>query len=73
MFVQANKNAAPQMANLARSLNPDQVQLNTPLQPALGEPVSASDMQWIAGAFAGLPVLSVYDDSGTARVSPRFL
>jgi wyosine [tRNA(Phe)-imidazoG37] synthetase (radical SAM superfamily) len=73
MFVQANKNAAPQMADLARSLNPDEVQLNTPLQPGLGEPVSASEMQWIARAFADLPVHSVYDDTGTARVSPRFL
>jgi hypothetical protein len=73
MFVQANKDVAPQMADLARSLAVDQVQLNTPLQPALGSPVSAAEMQEIEGAFARLPVCCVYDDDGRARISPRFL
>ena len=73
MFVQANKDAAPQMADLARSLAADQVQLNTPLQPALGHPVSAAEMQTIQDAFAGLPVCCVYDDAGQPRIRPRFL
>jgi wyosine [tRNA(Phe)-imidazoG37] synthetase (radical SAM superfamily) len=71
MFVQANKDVAPRMAALARSLDPDQVQLNTPLQPALGHPVSAAEMRQIERAFAGLPVRSVVDDDGQVRIRPR--
>jgi wyosine [tRNA(Phe)-imidazoG37] synthetase (radical SAM superfamily) len=72
MFVQANKDVAPQMADLARSLAVDQVQLNTPLQPALGNPVSAAEMLEIQAAFAGLPVCCVYNGDGQARIKPRF-
>jgi wyosine [tRNA(Phe)-imidazoG37] synthetase (radical SAM superfamily) len=72
MFVRANKDVASLMANLARSLSPDEIQLNAPLQPALGSPVSAAEMRQIESAFVGLPVTNVYDDGGQARVSPRF-
>ena len=72
MFVQANVHAALQMAELVRSLKPDKVQLNTPLQPALGGPISAVEMREIERAFDGLPVCSVYRD-GQARIKPRFL
>ncbi|MBN1581469.1 MAG: radical SAM protein [Anaerolineae bacterium] len=71
MFVQANKHVASQMADLARSFAVDLVQLNTPLQPALGSPVSAAEMQEIEGAFAGLPVCCVYDGDGQTRIRPR--
>jgi wyosine [tRNA(Phe)-imidazoG37] synthetase (radical SAM superfamily) len=70
MFIQANAHAAPQMADLARSLEPDEVQLDTPLQPALGGPLSADEMQKVVQAFAGLPVRCIYDE-GQARVQPR--
>jgi wyosine [tRNA(Phe)-imidazoG37] synthetase (radical SAM superfamily) len=72
MFVQANAHAAPQMAALARSLDVDEVQLNTPLQPALGGPISAAEMKKVARAFVGLPVRSIYKD-GQAQVRPRFM
>jgi wyosine [tRNA(Phe)-imidazoG37] synthetase (radical SAM superfamily) len=72
MFVQANLRAASQMAALARSLAPDEVQLNTPLQPALGKPISPAQMQKVARAFAGMPVQSIYRD-GKARITPRFM
>lgn len=70
MFVQANCHAAGQMATLARSLAPDEVQLDTPLQPALGGPVSAAQMAEIELAFADLPMRSIYA-GGQARVIPR--
>jgi len=70
MFVQANKQAAPQMAALAHSLEPDEVQLNTPLQPAFGGPLSAAEMQAVEKEFVGLAVRSVYRD-GQARIRPR--
>jgi wyosine [tRNA(Phe)-imidazoG37] synthetase (radical SAM superfamily) len=72
MFVQANIHAAAEMAALARSLTPDEVQLNTPLEPALGGPVTARQMQQIEKAFEGLPVRSVYVD-GRAQARPRLL
>jgi wyosine [tRNA(Phe)-imidazoG37] synthetase (radical SAM superfamily) len=70
MFIQANARVAPQMAELARSLQPDEVQLDTPLQPALGGPLSADEMDEVVQAFAGLPVRCIYD-AGRARVQPR--
>jgi len=72
MFLQANVHAAPQMAELARTLEPDEVQLNTPLQPALGGPISEAQMREVEKTFTGLPVHSVYKD-GRARIKPRFM
>jgi hypothetical protein len=60
------------MAALARSLCADEIQLNTPLQPALGGPISAAEMRRVERAFTGLPVRSVYDRD-RARVTPRQL
>ena len=70
MFVEPNQHAAPEMAALARSLEPDEVQLNTPLQPALGGPISAAQMRAVEDAFAGVNVTCIYRD-GQARCSPR--
>lgn len=72
MFVQASMHAVPRMARLARSLQPDEVQLDTPLQPALGGPLSRTEMQAVEVAFAGLPVRSVYAGDGV-QVKPRFM
>jgi len=70
MFVQGNKHAASQVAALARSLGADEIQLNTPLQPALGGPLSAAEMRQVEEAFLGLPVCSVYQD-GKAKIRPH--
>ena len=72
MFLQANQHAAPQMADLARAIEPDEVQLSTPLQPALGGPISAAEMRQVARAFVGLPITTVYD-GGQAQVKPRMM
>jgi wyosine [tRNA(Phe)-imidazoG37] synthetase (radical SAM superfamily) len=76
MFVQANAHTAAQMAELARSLHADEIHLDTPLQPALGGPVSASQMDDIARAFAKLPpqviVRNIYRNQ-RAEVKPRQL
>jgi hypothetical protein len=59
---------------LARSLQADEINLDTPLQPALGGPVSASEMERIAQAFTELPpqvnVRSIYRHN-QAQVKPR--
>jgi wyosine [tRNA(Phe)-imidazoG37] synthetase (radical SAM superfamily) len=60
MFVAANRDQAAAMAGLARSLAPDEVQLNTPLRPSPTPPLGRSAMAGIEAAFAGLPVRNVY-------------
>lgn len=70
MLIQANRAAALRLADLTRSLDPDEVQLNTPLQPALGGPLSAAEMEAAAQAFAGLPVRCLYDTDCTPPSRP---
>jgi len=60
MFVAENVGRAAEMAEIARSLGPDEVQLNTPLRPSPVPPLPPETMDEVAGAFAGLPAVSVY-------------
>ena len=60
MFTQANVAQAKALAELAWSLMPDEVQLNTPLRPSPTPPLARADMAEIAAVFHGLPVLQVY-------------
>jgi wyosine [tRNA(Phe)-imidazoG37] synthetase (radical SAM superfamily) len=60
MLIRANLRAAPAIADLVRRIGPDEVQLNTPLQPALGGPITAEEMDAAAAYLTGLPVCSVY-------------
>ena len=60
MFLDANKEAAAELAALARELNPDEVQLDTPLRPSQVSPVSHEEMGQIEDSFHGLPFISVY-------------
>ncbi len=81
MFVEANKGHASEMAHLARELQPDEVQLNTPLRPSPVHPLSPEEMGVIEEAFQGLNVLNVYkaprpkvvalDESETRRRRPK--
>lgn len=61
MFVGANRQRADEMAALARSLNPDEVQINTPLRASPTPPLKQAAMVEIEQAFSGLPVVNVYD------------
>ena len=70
MFLRSNAHLATQMAALAGSLQADEIQLNTPLQPALGGPISAPEMREVERAFVELPIRCVYDKD-RARVKPR--
>ena len=60
MFIPANQDRAAEMAEIARQLRPDEVQLNTPLRPSPVPPLSPAEMEEIEAAFAGLPVVNVY-------------
>lgn len=61
MFVDANAGYAEAMAELARGIQPDEVQINTPLRPSKARPLSAEVIAGIRATFRGLPkVLTVY-------------
>jgi wyosine [tRNA(Phe)-imidazoG37] synthetase (radical SAM superfamily) len=60
MFVAANKDSAPAIAELTRELQPDEVHLNTPLRKCAVAPLSVEEMHAIEGYFCGLTVHSVY-------------
>jgi len=60
MFIPANRTRAAEMAEIARQLRPDEVQLNTPLRPSPVPPLSPAELEEIEAAFAGLPVVNVY-------------
>jgi hypothetical protein len=60
MFIDANRRRADEMTTLARSLNPDEVQLNTPLRASPTPPLEPAAMAEIERVFFGLPVVNVY-------------
>ncbi|OPY74141.1 MAG: molybdenum cofactor biosynthesis protein A [Syntrophorhabdus sp. PtaU1.Bin058] len=60
MFTKENENCAGEMAHIVRDINPDEVQLNTPLRQSPVQPLSESELSAIQGLFEGLPVISVY-------------
>jgi wyosine [tRNA(Phe)-imidazoG37] synthetase (radical SAM superfamily) len=60
MFVEANNHSANEMAEIARRLNPDEIQLDTPLRPSAVPPLSEEEMDKVEESFKGLPFISVY-------------
>lgn len=60
MFVEANQGSAQEMAEIARRLRPDEVQLNTPLRPCPVPPLSPTQIDEIEEAFEGLNIINVY-------------
>lgn len=70
MFVEANKSYAPEMANIAEQLLPDEVQINTPLRPCAVPPLAPEDISAIRQAFSSLRgVVTVYQASRPDVVS----
>jgi len=59
-LLRCRRDRAEEMAEIARDLSPDEIQLNTPLRPSPVPPLSPAEMDEIEAAFAGLPVLNVY-------------
>ena len=65
MFMQENKEAARKMADLAFEINPDEVQINTPLRTCEVSPLSQEEIFKIKGCFQGLKTISAYDTEHT--------
>jgi wyosine [tRNA(Phe)-imidazoG37] synthetase (radical SAM superfamily) len=61
MFIRENQDYASQIAELTREINPDEVELDTPLRPCGVEPLTPGELDELKTFFKGLPVISVYD------------
>jgi wyosine [tRNA(Phe)-imidazoG37] synthetase (radical SAM superfamily) len=61
MFTKDNVKHAHKIAQLTREVNPDEIQLNTPLRRCRVKPLSKKELQNISTCFSGLNVISVYD------------
>ncbi|MBU4312618.1 MAG: radical SAM protein [Candidatus Omnitrophica bacterium] len=61
MFIEKNRSYAGDIAGLAKDINPDEVQLNTPLRPCSAKPLSKKEMDAIKLYFKGMRVVCVYD------------
>jgi wyosine [tRNA(Phe)-imidazoG37] synthetase (radical SAM superfamily) len=61
MIFEENQDQVEILSELARSIKPDEVQLNTPLRPCSVKPVTKAKMEIFKNQFSELKVLSVYD------------
>jgi len=61
MFIAENKNSAAKFAELAKELEVDEVQLNTPLRSGGAAPLSKKEIAGIKKHFSGIRHVSVYD------------
>mgnify|MGYP005648124227 CR=1 FL=1 len=60
MFVDDNKEYAKDMAEIARSMEPDEVQINTPLRESPVKPLSKTEISEIAEHFESFNTITVY-------------
>ncbi len=69
MFIKENKKYAEKITQIAREINPDEVQINTPLRPCGLKPLSKEEITAIKNHFRGLNVICVYE-SRKRKVKP---
>jgi len=60
MFIDKNKDYAEGIAATTRKINPDEVQINTPLRPCKEKPLSIRELDKIEKKFSGLNTINVY-------------
>ncbi len=61
MFVEENENYADELAELAKEIMPDEVQINTPLRPCQVRSLDREKIKKIKEKFSGLTTITVYD------------
>ncbi len=61
MFIGENKKYAEKIAQIAKEINPSEVQINTPLRPCGVKPLSKGELTTIKGYFEGVNNISVYE------------
>ncbi|MBN1794001.1 MAG: radical SAM protein [Candidatus Omnitrophica bacterium] len=69
MMIEENKAFAQDIAAVARSIGPHEIQLNTPLRPCAIAPLRPEEMRKIKAYFGGMSVVSVYE-SKKKKVTP---
>lgn len=69
MFTKENKNHAEKIAYIAAKIQPDEVQINTPLRPSKVKPLSKEEISEISRFFNRLNFLTVHD-SEKKKVTP---
>ncbi|MBN1869785.1 MAG: radical SAM protein [Candidatus Omnitrophica bacterium] len=69
MFIEQNRKYAQEIAQIAKEINPDEVQINTPLRPCDVKPLSRQEIDRIEGYFNGLKTISVYR-AETKKIKP---
>lgn len=69
MFISENKNCAPEIAEILKEINPDEVQLNTPLRPCKVSPLSVQEMEELEKLFDKFNTKMVYK-AGHKKVIP---
>ncbi len=62
MLVDSNKKHVKKIAEIAKLLNPDEIQLNTPLRPSKVYALSRVEVNKIKSYFCDFSVISVYDE-----------
>ncbi len=61
MFIEQNKQCVQVMAQIAKEIAPDEVQINTPLRPSGTAPLREEDLVEIKKHFETLPATTVYE------------
>ncbi|MBN1870798.1 MAG: radical SAM protein [Candidatus Omnitrophica bacterium] len=61
MFVGHNKDYAQAIADIAEGINPDEIQINTPLRPCQTAPLSEEEILKIKKHFKSSSVITVYE------------
>ncbi len=64
MFIEINRGKVAQLAELVKTLAPDEIQINTPLRPCPVRPLTPADLSQISRSFCGFKhVVTVYEAS----------
>lgn len=61
MFIEDNRHQAQKIAEIAKKIGPDEVQINTPLRPCATKPLTEKQINAIKKEFIDLNVVAVYD------------
>jgi len=61
MFIENNKANAREIAALAKEINPDEIQIDTPLRPSPVKPLKKEELNSIKQEFKGLNAVSIYE------------
>ena len=61
MFVAENLHHADEIAKIARTIEADEIELNTPTRACVSQCLNEEEMECIKSSFQGLPAVSIYE------------